>query len=437
MKRLSLIFTIAGLTLAFFIVRAPHLSQPLVFEEGLFANLFLNNPPGPNYLLIARISGTPLYNPPSHPGPMYKMIAVTGAAAQKLVPRHILEQTFALRTAFSAFSLIPLLIAATFIFTFSTNFRSSLLIFLCYIFARPSILTSGMLQIDNSVGVLLNGIFILGLGASCFLENRRLAAALLFLGATGLGLGKNEWTIIAVAALAATTVLCLIPGLIPPRQLRGLIPLALGLATGNLISIAVDPLNYWSGLDLMKTMAGQHSVLRNHEWSLWARAVMSSLPALKYHAFLAVCVFTVFCHQATTRNLRSPFLAFAVTFSLGSFLSFLTSTSSSNDFRYYAPSLFLMTFTLALFLSGREYSPYAKIFETVFGLVLVAMLFPAAKSFRMHNAPSPASFRRDCINFAPVADLYNRPEFDFIGNGVAVSDAERLAAQAHKPLCPR
>ena len=49
--------------------RTPFYTQPLIGEEGIFAQILAASPPDPNYLLAARVNGANIYEAPRHPGP--------------------------------------------------------------------------------------------------------------------------------------------------------------------------------------------------------------------------------------------------------------------------------------------------------------------------------------------------------------------------------
>ncbi len=98
-------FILIGFSLLYFGVRVPYYSHPIIGEEGLFADLFYAQPPGPDKLLLAKINGEEIYTAFNHPVPPYSFLAAIGKITNLVIPNSALDEVSKVRLIRFVFSL--------------------------------------------------------------------------------------------------------------------------------------------------------------------------------------------------------------------------------------------------------------------------------------------------------------------------------------------
>ena len=79
------IIFIGAFVIIFFSTRFHSYELPLVKEEGMFAELLINQPKEPAFILIARIDGENQYTPPRHPSVLYNTLKFAGLITYPLI----------------------------------------------------------------------------------------------------------------------------------------------------------------------------------------------------------------------------------------------------------------------------------------------------------------------------------------------------------------
>ncbi|MCZ6852262.1 MAG: hypothetical protein O7F17_11525, partial [Planctomycetota bacterium] len=206
---LSAVFVL-GFVAIYFLARLPFLSDPLYCEEGIFAAIVVNQPPNPDYLLVARIDGQEHYQRSAHPAPLYETMKLAAKLWPPVGPQSVHDDTLAtprLRFFFCLFQLVAWLgvglLALLVTRASGVVVQIATIVIVAAAAASPiAVVTSTELQVDGSVGALMVGVMA---AATCLAARGVLPVsvtyATLFIAAAVLGLGKQEWSLALVAAL--------------------------------------------------------------------------------------------------------------------------------------------------------------------------------------------------------------------------------------------
>lgn len=251
------LWTILTFILVFLAIRIPFYEVFLHGEDGLFADIYLNNPTKPNFWLIGQIHGVKHYLLIHHPAIPFEYLSFVGGIFQAFLPFEKLtdiELSFFIRLMHSISLLGAWLIL---FFTLNKKFLSAitdplrlLLIFLVANLPIAILMSTTEIHIDQSFGVLSTALLI---AALYHYHSSFSSASLLLFSSLIFNLGKNEW---AFCFLMAVGVLAFLKILLKyfkgePVDYLMLSALILGCLLGNVLSYSYDPANYLSGLDLM------------------------------------------------------------------------------------------------------------------------------------------------------------------------------------------
>ncbi len=98
-----------GFVAIYFLARLPVLSDPRYCEVGMFAAIVVNQPPNPDYCLVARIDGQEHYERLAHPAPLYETMKLAAKLWPPVGPESAHDDAFAtprLRFFFCLFQLV-------------------------------------------------------------------------------------------------------------------------------------------------------------------------------------------------------------------------------------------------------------------------------------------------------------------------------------------
>ena len=434
---LSILLALAACYLA---VRRPFLHQPLVGEEGIFANLFVNRPAGPDYLMFGRIEGQPRYIRMDHPAPLYETIRAAGWLGRRFVPDPPLPDatvTWRLRLAFSGFQLAVWGVLALLLMRLPPRpSRLAYAVLLAVVASPLAIKTSVDLQTDGSVGAWMTGLVAVAMAWSAG-ESRRpgLARSALFLTAMNLGCGKQEWSFVMLVALALTGGWAIWSR----RQSHGALDLpvadlgviASGLVLGNGISWFSDPINYRGGLSVMRRISASHALgtMRWHEW------VAANGPRLGHLTTLLLLLAIVSVLLWGRRRALHPLHLVSALFGGGLFVGFLASGWNS-DLRYFATAMMVLA-VLAVCLCATTPGGWPRLAAVALAGVLLlhdASFLCAASTQPPMPAASLPSIPVGAVAFLETADGWNKPWIDFICRSMGWSGAQDTARRYGKVL---
>jgi hypothetical protein len=437
------IFVFLGLIFSFFAMRAPLFQKNLSGEDGMFANIFINQPAGPNYLQVARLDGQEIYFPPQHPAFLYETIRIAGRIAGIFINLHNLSDykaTVLLRFSFSLFSLLIWMLYALISLLAEKNDKKSLLmlISLWVLCAAPlSVGTSLQLQTDTTAGILFVGLFSAMLLLNHFNRLRgRLFLAGVFTTAMLIGLGKNEWSIIFLSSLIVTFLFRFLllkklmnSSIVDDGQI---FPAALfGCLAGNLFSFLFDPYNYLEGFNIIGNRLGTFSAFGN-QGSSWYSVFLWRLPVL-----FVILLLLLYSSIFIVVNLRKVSLVQSLSyfFSAALFMTFLPSTQSVFD-RYFAPAFVSSVATFLLLFPTVEGVRSKSLFAAICAGMLIYswMFYPPVQPYQNIQAHG----KTGCAEPLSVADGYNK-DFDYVANPSAYINRDGYWQSVHadfrEPVC--
>ncbi|MFH1491634.1 MAG: hypothetical protein ABII06_22210 [Pseudomonadota bacterium] len=425
------------LCLLFFLARFPFYEAPLYDEEGKFALLFVNRPAGPAYNLAARIDGKEVFTIFRHPAAMYEILRWTGALGKKWLvdpPRPDDVVTPRLRVMYSGFQLLFWLS----LFILTNSFLSGLSRNLAFILTAVmmvsplAVQTSCQLQIDNSVGVLMNGVFALTLfWFSLRGRNDFRARAVLFAASAFLALGKQEWTAVLLMALGLWLLYLF---LLRQRTGENLSPffsftklVIAGLAVGHVVSSAYDPENYWEGMFLMW-------ILRDSTIASGSKSLHKFLVSLEYRMIFLFTLLALAGIGAllmrSGRKKPHPYLVLLIFFGLGLFGAFFLVGRNSMELRYFAPSLAVLTVACVALLPRVT---RGRVSAGLWVLMGAMILHAAGFGFlQVQQVPHPpailkeiavAAERKPGVPYISSAAAWNKPEIDFVSSSMSWEEA--------------
>lgn len=450
----------ATLILVYLVARVPYLENPLRGEEGMFAHILLEAPQGGANLLVGRVNGEAIYAYPEHPIAPYKLMALVGDPFKAIVqvsstmPESDLVPR--LRFTFSLFLLAILLLILWLAYTPGSlreplqRNAGPLLLILAVAISPLALTTSIGLQLDAGPGILMVGI----LPAVILAFHQGWIAGPTFgilagFGALLTGLGKQEWSLALLIAIAATLVYVLLlrGGDRDKRNLAFAILASMlsGLVLGNLISYWSDPINYAGGLNVMTRIIAQtgyvHTVSLDDYKALFHKTLSTLLTPLMLVLLLA---------STSPRWLRGGNICIFLlaVYGLALLVGFVLSPHAmgSGEARYFMPSVVvLLCAGLAAFPThGSRWE------RTIAGLSILTIMIPAAPeiyeqiSDRKVWHQASTGYEAKVIQAAssgkcfPIirADQGYRASFDFVSYSIPELYQLEYAERAGRPLCP-
>lgn len=341
---------------------APFLTQPIVGEEGYFAYLAVNDGrpvklDNRKFLIIARLRDQVFFDRTSHPAPPYLFISHVlrslsdGTRFASLSPN---QKTVLARSRFLLTYCVAIaLFCATALWGLWKARPGQIAIVLglsAFAISTP-LLVGGSIkpQIDGAVGVLLVCVVGFLVFAGTKVGPSRAGHVLLVLGGAFAGLGKNEWALAFLAALATAAGLKAYlrrankksPSVLEPRTL---FYLSLGLAAGTVISFLVDPSNYLSGFGLMPHFQKQAT----QSGITWAGTFLKRLPMI--WPLLPLLILSSAALLANWRDVvvRRPALLIMFFWMWAVSAGFLLSKWDAGGARYFCPPMAAALFTVSL-----------------------------------------------------------------------------------------
>lgn len=459
----------------FFTVRLPFYSRPMYNEDGIFADIFINHPVGPNYGQIARVDGNPVYAPMHHPALLYKLISATGYCWQPFINFHALtdgETTFALRFIFSLFQLTIWLLLIAILWTynrgwwFAPELKWPLLCVLVLALTPLAIHNSIELQLDSSSGILMAGLIALSLLLAHQRRFRDRWLLLLAFGATTfLGFGKNEWSYAFLAAMLFSGAVLLLDGqlthFVADRHRfywQLLACLCGGCLLGNGLSMLLDWENYYGGIKLMLGLSKTVNVVKTGNVHQWWGLTARRLP----YIYIMVVLLGLLVVRLWHRIKAGDFIAFlALVYPSVLFVAYAASYWNAEP-RYFAPAF------VGAAIAGMMYMPWPPppLIKKVLAVVLTLFALHTAWYECVHlvlprrylsangpfwetvlYTPAPAKPARSvwdtiefarqhkCVPILDIADCWNKPGIDYIGTSLGYDDGLRYTRPAGRTMC--
>ena len=434
MKKKALHIIILLLFIIFYVVvRKPYYSTQLKGEEGDFADIFINQPPGPNYLQIGRVNGREIYTIPQHPALSYETIALAGRAAETVINFSELSEyktTVLLRALFSGFQLLVwvLIWYAIVVFDYFQN-KTYLFFMIGLLSLSPIALESSLhLQVDNSVGALFVGFFCFSLLAFVFMKNKTAKYLILFISAALIGFGRNEWGIILFVSLLASIIFAKL--FVIKFQTESIILILAGLAAGTVINIIFDNFNYFAGLRLITTtlkVDAAGSTLNPHIFmQSWVQKNMEKLP------YLSTIVILLFVNIIkATRQFKKLFFEQVILlfFSLLLYFAF-SATNRAGSSRYFVPAFFASIFTYILLTPNQKKTSVQIIFLYTILFIMIYFKPPIEPYKQIDVDPNDG-----CLMDIGAARGFFNEEVDYVTWSLGIVGQENFAEEYGVELC--
>ncbi len=437
--------------LLFFAARFHFYRTPLFGEEGIFAELVINQPENPNILLGGRADGENLYSPPSHPIELYSVIKICGSVFRPYLAavdwQNDAEITPRLRFVFSLFQFVILLGVSLYI-VFLRKWPGHILlaaILAAVVISPIALKTSWNLQVDGSVGVLMNGLF--GLALMLLLRKNSInifTGGILFAASIFLGIGKQEWTMVLLVAMGISTVYFFVLKLKTSQKIKPhlvmLLIILVGLIIGNITSYLCMPEAYLGGFRVMWDFSGAEKVFDGQTATEAARLVYLTIHRLPWICTSLALIAISGLSVLSNRRWPKPVEFFLFIFGLGLFGAFFISLHSS-DPRYFAPSLVVLTMaTVAVFpqkINSR--------FFVMVAMITLIMFVSSGAFFYTRTIKRPTKVYFD-VKTIPLTSgqaaiispgvAWNKMELDFVNFYAGRWGAEWYSEKYNKKLYP-
>ena len=440
---------IAIFVVLFFAVRVHFYKFPLSGEEGMFAEIFVNQPQGSEFMLQGRADGENIYNNRAHPYNLYNSLRIAGflcSPITKQIPyTDDLRITPLLRVLFSMFQFFILLGIGLYL-CFRKEAVNILLalLFLAIAISPTAIKTSIILQIDGGVGILMNGLFAAIILLIARSKKRTfLHYALLFCATFYLATGKQEWSIILLFAFIVIGIFALITRSVNRQDFKPDIPIVLtifaGVITGNIISYFLGPINYMGSLDVIWQFSRIESAISGDtQIADWVQLRLSKI--FWICTVIALAAISSILAFQKIKKIRLPELLLCI-YGLGLFGAFFFSNASLVP-RHFAPSLIVLTFAvIALFpskMSPKTFTVISLILFTMYASTVVHVFVSTfMKPIRPHFDASTVNLKPDEIAILSPAQGWNKPEIDFINHYMGKTSVEKTAKKLNKKLYPQ
>jgi hypothetical protein len=426
--------------LSFFAVRIPLLHEDLGFEEGIFADLIVNRPEGPMYALGGRINGENIYGIIWHPATPYELLRLGGFLFHKCLTHDIYlddsKITPRLRLISSSYQFIFFLILLLFtLFDDSHNRTWSVLILFSAMLSPLAIKTSAHLQIDNTSGVLLCGIsaFLFVTTSKMNLSSAK-KGLLLFSGGFIAGLGKQEWSLMLLAALICMFLLVKIIkfDFHEADNIISLCCVVAGLILGNIACYLYDPTNYAGGLHIL-SMFLNPTKDTVHGWSFehWVWLMKSRLP------FISICL-TLLLPVSYVLIFRNRSCLFCLTslFGLFLFLGYVLSNWTEKP-RYFCPSMSVLIVTAIRIIPQSLPRWLRKSFLIMLTFIFVSTLIFLFKFTPDKNKHLEAinqgilKSSSDSVLYIQSGAGWNKPAIDYVNNNSPYDKVQNKVAEEY------
>ena len=317
------------------------------------------------------------------------------------------------------------------------------MIFMAVSISPIAIHTSTNLQVDGSIGVLMNGLFaiVILLVLSSAARNA-FNYIILFFATFFLATGKQEWSFVLVIALFMTILYtCYIrkkDQSVPKLDPSIAIAIISGLLAGHITSYLIGPQSYMDAFDVLWQFSRAEYLLSGQiEPERWITITSSRMQWIcTVAALAAISSILVF---GRLKKLK-PLELLIWLYGLGLFGAFFMSSNSPSP-RYFAPSLVTLTIAIVA-ISPTNLSKCVFVAITT----LIILMFATSGIYLYNNIvkktqkpyfdASEIALKPGQIAILSTAQAWNKPDIDFVNYNAGKKAAERYAAKYNKTLYP-
>ena len=434
--------------LVFFAVRIHLYKIPLGGEEGIFAEMVVNQPENPDIVLNGRVDGQNIYRIALHPVMLYHVPRLAGRLLSPLLNdvswQDDAKITPPLRFLFSLFQFAIFLAIAVYLSARKWPINILLAaVFIAVVISPISVKTASHLQVDNTTGALMAAIFsmVVLLILSSGLKGK-LAHTSLFAATAFFAMGKQEWSMVLLIALFVTAGYLCVLRIKTSANVRSDVLMLLtifgGLVAGNIISYLIAPESYIGGLGVFWRHSRIEAIASGRlGFDSWFRLTLLKLKWMCTGiALIAISIILAFNKIKQLKPLEILLLLFGI----GLFAVFFISVSNTNA-RYYVPSLIVMSFVIIAIFPDKLSRK-----TTVAIGVIVVMMYATSGVYLFYKIgieepkayfdPSQVTLAPGQVAILPTADAWNKPQIDFVGYNMGRSAVRIFADRHNKTLWP-
>ena len=422
----------------YFVVRIPYYSRYLLGEEGAFADLFINHPKGPNYILKGRVDGKGFYGPPAHPGLIYETISLTGKIGGNFIQFDTQNEertTIILRFIFSLYQFFSflLLVISVYLFTHHYDKIDSLIMIILISFSPISLQESVHLQVDGSIGALFFSIFCLTHIIYKTFNQKDLGISnpylfFILLSSTIIGFGKNEWVIAVIISVAAAVIFSI--GRKIKLQTSLVMVIILGLVIGSLISFQFDQVNFLAGFKRIFYFINiDTATLQSKPTNLLLNLIDVNMRRMP---FLSSLILVLLINGLGIIQKRKEIEFETVLFfflSLALTLPFMLTTWGVTP-KFFVPAMVISAYSYFLI----KPKPVSKLVKVIFVSIFVSLnifFHPEIIPFTERN-PEP---REECLLNIGAANGFFNEDVNFLTWSLSDSSRDILAAEYGTKMC--
>lgn len=433
----------------FFSTRAHFYKLPLVGEEGIFAELLINQPKEPDFVLSARIDGENLYSAPRHPNMLYNSIKIAGIVASPFANYSMWQNdqkiTPTARLIFSMFQFVILLAIAAYLALYNSQiFHFRTIIFLVVTVSPIAIFTSANLQIDGSVGVLMNGLFAITLlPFLSYSPKRSFNYILVFFATLFLSTGKQEWSVVLMVALGLTTlyIYFLRKKALTNSKPDYVIALIIfsGISVGHIISYYLSPQNYLGAFQVFWNFSRAEEILSGQiKIERWLSLTSLRLQWIFTLAGLTAISSLLIFHK---RRQIKPIELLIWLYGMGLFGAYFISNWNPEP-RYFAPALMILIIaTIIMFPPALPKRLSIAISSLIVSMLISSVVFLYGGIVKVplkpyFDAAEYNNLRSDQVAVLSTAKGWNKLDIDFINKSIGSKGIKKLANNKGKKLYP-
>ena len=439
----SVLVVLAVLVL-YYISRAPFLTQPLLGEEGMFADLLARSPAGPRYALMGRIGGLEVRDIYQHPGLMYAFYCKLGALMRALAGKAWQPTDIWVRLTHSLIQ-ATLLSLLAWRATRARGWGAALALTLLAVALSSTLglANSIHLQTDTSSGLLFAGLAALGLA-----DAEQEAWLWPALGCLALSaVGKQEWAVGLGAGLLAAEIGGSLFWGRDALSLRVTGACLAAILLGQGISYAFDPENYLGGWHLLLGLSS-HNAMAAGQSQAWNKLWIFRILFLSSLVLLLLCSLGLSLSAEPGRRrqeLRASLVAAAL------FAPFALSTWNPSP-RYFAPAWAAVLAALSVQVALRRWTWKGALPLLLLGLSLAYWQGALLSGFRaahvsvteailvdvglvLEGDAQTAAKARACAPRLSAGYAWNK-SIDFIGEGLSWEDGEKMVKEHGGRSCP-